>query len=174
MRRPAARDVTVAPLLAADEEEFLAAVRTSRALHHPWIDLADTRERFATVLDRLRCADHEAYVIRHVSCGRLAGYASVGNVVRSALRSAHLGYGAFDGHQGRGLMTRGLSLVIDLAFGELRLHRLEANIQPGNERSLALARRLGFEREGYSPRYLMIDGVWRDHERWALRNAAME
>jgi ribosomal-protein-alanine N-acetyltransferase len=55
-----------------------------------------------------------------------------------------------------------------VAFGELGLHRLEANIQPGNARSIALVRVLGFEKEGFSRRYLKIDGDWRDHERWAL------
>lgn len=167
-------DVTIAPLGAADEQEFLAAVRASRALHRPWIDLADTHERFRAVLDRLARDDQEAYLVRHVACGGLVGYVSVGNIVRGALQSAYLGYGAFSGHEGRGLMTQGLRSVVDLAFGELGLHRVEANIQPDNVRSLALARRLGFEKEGFSPRYLMIAGVWRDHERWALRNAAME
>lgn len=166
-------DVMVAPLVSADEEAFIAAVRASRSLHHPWIDLADTHERFASVLEKLRRDDQQAYLVRH-GCGGLVGYVSVGNIVRGAFQSAYLGYGAFAGHDGRGLMTQGLSAVVDIAFDELGLHRVEANIQPANARSLALVRRLGFEKEGYSPKYLMIDGEWRDHERWALRNRAME
>jgi ribosomal-protein-alanine N-acetyltransferase len=58
--------------------------------------------------------------------------------------------------------------VIARAFRTLRLHRLEANIQPGNLASIALVRRLGFRREGLSRRYLKIGGRWRDHERWAI------
>jgi [ribosomal protein S5]-alanine N-acetyltransferase len=65
-------------------------------------------------------------------------------------------------------MSEGLGLVLRLAFGELRLHGLEANIQPANQASLALVRRQGFRREGYSPDMLFIDGAWRDHERWAI------
>jgi ribosomal-protein-alanine N-acetyltransferase len=65
-------------------------------------------------------------------------------------------------------MREALRATIRHAFGTLKLHRLEANIQPGNVASIALARSCGFSKEGYSPRYLKIGGRWRDHERWAM------
>ena len=68
----------------------------------------------------------------------------------------------------RGLMSAAMPLVLRYVFRSLKLHRIEANIQPDNHPSLALIRRAGFECEGYSPRYLKIAGRWRDHERWAM------
>ena len=82
---------------------------------------------------------------------------------------AYLGYSGFAAHAGRGYMTEAVGLVLREAFLTLRLHRVEANIQPDNAASIALVQRLGFELEGMSPRYLKIGGRWRDHERWALR-----
>ncbi len=96
------------------------------------------------------------------------GVVNVIEIVRGALQGAYLGYYLFHPFGGRGYMTDGLRLVIDRAFGELALHRLEANIQPDNKRSIRLVKRLGFRREGRSPRYLKVGGRWRDHERWAL------
>lgn len=162
-------DVTIAPPGPADAGEFIAATRASRDLHQPWLFPPDTAERFAAYLSRAAREDQAAYLIRHTGCGRLAGYVNINGIVRGALQSGFAGYGAFAGHEGRGLMTQGLAAVLDEAFGPLGLHRVEANIQPANQPSIRLVRRLGFTREGFSPRYLLVDGVWRDHERWAIR-----
>jgi ribosomal-protein-alanine N-acetyltransferase len=100
--------------------------------------------------------------------GDLIGVINISEIVRGPLKSAYLGYFAFEPFAGRGLMTEGLRQVITYAFKKLKLHRLEANIQPGNHRSIRLVKRLGFRKEGFSPRYVKIGGRWRDHERWAL------
>ncbi len=110
----------------------------------------------------------ESYLICRNEDGALAGSASLGHIVFGNLRSAYLGYSAFVPHQGQGFMTEGLELVLRHAFGTLALHRVEVNVQPDNERSIALAERLGFRREGFSPRYLKIGGRWRDHVRFAM------
>lgn len=165
--------VTLAAPAAADGDEFIAAVRASRSLHHFWLALPDTPGRYRAYLERAAREDQAGYLIRHRSCGGLVGIANVSNIVRGGLQSGYLGYGAFASHAGRGLMTEGLRAVLGAVFGALGLHRVEANIQPGNAASLALARRLGFEKEGFSRRYLHIDGDWRDHERWALLAAEL-
>jgi ribosomal-protein-alanine N-acetyltransferase len=159
--------VLCAPSL-SDADEFIEQVRASRTLHKPWIDLPDNSERFTAYIERSTRPDQAAFLLRHSSCGHLVGFVNVNNIVRGALQSGYLGYGAFASHGGRGLMTEGLRAVLDVVFGELDLHRVEANIQPTNQRSIDLVRRLGFENEGFSRRYLWIDGGWRDHERWAL------
>ncbi len=160
--------VLISPPSPADCEDFIAAVRASAASLHPWVDPPSTPERFAAYLHRAARDDHASYLIRHADCGGLVGFANISNIVRGGLQSGYLGYGGFASHAGRGLMTEGVGAVIAAAFGELGLHRLEANIQPGNLPSINLARRLGFRKEGFSPRYLTVDGAWRDHERWAV------
>jgi [ribosomal protein S5]-alanine N-acetyltransferase len=144
-------------------------VLESKPLLLPWVDAADSAERFAAYLNRAARADNACFLVRHKHCGGLVGFVNINAIVRGAFQSGHLGYAGFASHARRGLMTAAVSAVADTAFGALRLHRLEANIQPDNARSLALVRRLGFRREGYSPHYLLIDGQWRDHERWAVR-----
>ena len=93
---------------------------------------------------------------------------TISQIVRGAFQSAYLGYYAHERHARQGLMREAMEQVLDHAFGPLALHRLEANIQPGNAPSIALARGAGFRLEGFSPRYLLIGGQWRDHERYAI------
>jgi ribosomal-protein-alanine N-acetyltransferase len=110
---------------------------------------------------------HRLLVCRRAD-GAIVGVVNVSEIVRAAFQSAYLGYYAFRPHAGQGLMAEGLGLVLRHAFRRLGLHRLEANVQPGNRPSRALVRRLGFRKEGFSPRYLKVGGRWRDHERWAI------
>jgi [ribosomal protein S5]-alanine N-acetyltransferase len=168
MERTPDTEVVLSAPSAADAGEFIAAARASRALHSPWLDPPRTAVQFTAYLSRAGRDDQASYLIRHRACGGLVGFANLSHIVRGGLQSGYLGYGAFASHAGRGLMTGGLRAVLAAVFGDLGLHRVEANIQPGNARSIALARRLGFEKEGFSRRYLMVDGDWRDHERWAL------
>ena len=153
---------------ADDEAEFVAAARRSRNLHHPWLTAPDDAEQYAAYLRRIRRQDTSGFLFCDRASGAIAGYANIGGIVLGALRGGYLGYAAFRPYAGTGHASAGVRLVIAHAFGTLGLHRLEANIQPGNAPSKRLARRLGFRREGFSPDYLFVDGAWRDHERWAI------
>ena len=94
---------------------------------------------------------------------------TISQIVRGAFQSAYLGYYASGRDRAAGLHARGDGArARPLVRRRSRLHRIEANIQPGNAPSIALARGAGFRLEGYSPRYLLIGGQWRDHERYAI------
>jgi [ribosomal protein S5]-alanine N-acetyltransferase len=163
------REVFLESPSARHAEELIAAVRRSRRLHGRWTDPPSNRGQYRDFLRRSRTATRISRFVR-TSSGELAGVVNISEIVLGYFRSAYLSYYAFVPHQRRGYMSAGVSAMIQLAFRDYRLHRLEANIQPDNAASIALVRGLGFELEGYSPRYLKIAGRWRDHERWAIRS----
>ena len=152
---------------AQDEAEFVAAARASRSLHRPWVSAPATPQKFQSYLERMQRPGNVTLLACRTDTGAIVGVFNITQIVMGPLRSAYLGYYAFAGHERQGLMREGLQLTLKHAFGKLKLHRIEANIQPGNRASKALAERCGFEREGFSPRYLKIGGRWCDHERWA-------
>jgi len=152
----------------ADEQEFIRTMQRSRQLHHPWIQPPISEHGFGAYLTRMARQDHEGFLVCRRDNHAIAGVININNIVHGAFLSGSLGYYSAAIQATRGFMTEGLHQVVRIAFERMGLHRLEANIQPGNARSLALVRRLGFRREGFSPAYLYIDGAWRDHERWAL------
>jgi ribosomal-protein-alanine N-acetyltransferase len=147
--------------------EFVAAVSASRPLHRPWVSPPATKAAYRAHVARCGEDDFRSLLIRRNDDEALVGLANLSAIQRGNLQSAFLGFYAFVPYAGLGYMTEGLTLVLRLAFGDLSLHRVEANVQPANTASLALVERVGFQREGLSPRYLRIAGVWRDHERWA-------
>ena len=152
-----------------DGAEFTARVRESKDLHHPWLFPPDSAQAYAAYASRLIEDPTKAgFLVCEKDGGRIAGFVNINNIVGGGFLSGALGYGAFAHAAGRGLMREGLGLVVRYAFGPLRLHRLEINVQPGNAASIALARACGFHLEGFSPKMLYIDGAWRDHQRWAI------
>jgi len=152
----------------SDERAFLSAVRASRALHHPWTAPPDTPALFRAYVERMGLPANSAFLVCRRDTHALVGVINITNIVLGLFRSGYLGYYAFAGHERQGLMRQGLRAAVGQAFKSLKLHRLEANIQPANTASIALVASCGFTQEGYSPRYLKIGGRWRDHERWAV------
>lgn len=168
--------VLLRPPARSDEAAFLEAVAASRKLHASWVRPPATPATFRVYLKRyageplrdLQSARHLGFVVCERTSGALAGVFNFSEIIHGALQSAFLGYFAFSGMEGRGLMREGLGLALDQAFGAVGLHRVEVNIQPVNVRSIRLVEAVGFRREGFSPRYVKVGGRWRDHLRFAL------
>ena len=144
------------------QAEFLTAVRRSRELHGRWVRPPHTAVEYRKFLQRAR----NASCLAHFVCtraGDLVGVINISDVVTGNFRSGYLGYYAFVPYAGNGYMRQGLTAVLRLAFRQHGLHRVEANIQPKNVRSIGLVQSLAFRCEGYSARYLKVAGRWCDH-----------
>lgn len=153
---------------AADADEFLAFVRENRRFHRPWVYPPATPARYLDYVRRCQRDDFEGFLARRAEDGALIGVLNLSQIFRGGFQNAYLGYYGNARLARRGYMTDALNLLLKHAFQTLKLHRLEANLQPGNDASRALLRRCGFRKEGFSPRYLKVGGRWRDHERWAI------
>jgi [ribosomal protein S5]-alanine N-acetyltransferase len=165
--RPGSR-VILRDLVTSDRDAFLRMVEESRDLHRPWTYPPERPDQFDDLVARASRDDFVCLATCLATDGDLVGIFTISQIVRGYFQSAYLGYYAAARYAGQGLMRESMELVLDYSFGTLALHRLEANIQPGNAPSIALARGAGFRLEGYSPRYLLIGGRWRDHERYAI------
>ncbi|MDH6577038.1 ribosomal-protein-alanine N-acetyltransferase [Kitasatospora sp. MAP5-34] len=106
------------------------------------------------------------FVVLHQ--GRLVGQLTVGGITWGSMCSANVGYWVDEGVAGRGIMPTAVALAVDYCFSVLGLHRIEVCIRPENRPSRRVVEKLGFREEGMRPRYLHIDGDWRDHLVYAL------
>ncbi len=159
--------VSVRPIVLTDGPRIIELNRASADLHHPWVDPPTDEAAMDTYLRR-QSSDDFCGLLAVTAAGDPVGVFSLSQIFRGGFQNAYLGFYGFVGMVGRGLMAEGLRAALRYAFGPLRLHRVEANVQPANARSIALVQRVGFRLEGFSPRYLFIDGAWRDHERYAM------
>ena len=156
------------------ESVLLTSQRTSRAHLEPWEPIpsppnvafsGDDFDRFCAAASTERS---RRFLICENEGGAIVGQVSLGEVIRGPLQQCFMGYWLGREFLGRGYMTQGVRMATAVAFDDLRLHRVEVNIQPQNVASRRVAQRVGYRLEGFSPRYLKIAGAWADHERWAM------
>lgn len=153
---------TIRPLVPEDAEALLALRLANREFMAPFDPIRP--ERFFTL-------EHQAEIARNESGlafaildeGALAGTITLSNVSGGAFCSANVGYWVDRDRNGRGLASRAVAEVVEVAFGPLGLHRLEAGTLVDNRGSQRVLEKNGFELIGLAPRYLHIDGAWRDH-----------
>jgi len=182
--------VTLRTPTEADRAEYVALRRASLPHLKPWEPLLGDDEAqfgdpsFDRLLSRVQLDSDEPFLIcagaesktsgsASPAPGTIVGYVGLGQIYRGPFCSCFMGYWIARSFTGRGYGGAGVRAAVDRALrpeelGGLGLHRVEANIIPSNDASLALIRRVGFRLEGYSPRYLKIAGQWQDHERWAV------
>lgn len=159
-------EVIIREITSEDKEMFLCAMQSSHALHHPWVKAPITPEEFDEYFSRYQKPNQKSYLL--LSDNNLAGVFNISEIVRGYFQNAYLGFYAVAAYAGKGYMSTGLKLILTKVFKDIGLHRLEANIQPENTRSIWLVKKNGFRYEGFSPRYLRVNGVWQGHEHWAM------
>jgi ribosomal-protein-alanine N-acetyltransferase len=151
-----------------DFAEFTALNKASRKFHRNLVNPPTDEKGFADFLKRNELETDRCFLICRNEDGAIVGGMALSQIFRKAFQNAYLGYYLAEKYTGKGYMTEAVELVLRFAFKELKLHRVEANVQPENAASIAVLQRCGFTREGFSPKYLKIGGRWRDHERFAI------
>jgi ribosomal-protein-alanine N-acetyltransferase len=168
-------ELTVRPLATSDAEAWRWTRQRNAAWLVPWDATVppggDARPTsFRQLARRLnkQARQGTTYPFAIDVDGHFAGQVTVNNVVRGSAMFASVGYWIDRDVAGRGLMPRAVALVIDHCFDTVGLHRIEIAIRPENSNSLRVVEKLGIREVGYAPRYLHIDGDWRDHRLYAV------
>ncbi|MFK7824153.1 MAG: GNAT family N-acetyltransferase [Oligoflexales bacterium] len=148
------------------KEKFLTFGKRNEVFHIPWVTTPNTDEEFFAYLERYKGEENISYWA--LKDNEIVGVINLNNIILGKFRNAFLGYYGSKELSGKGFMSQGMNLVLQQAFNKVKLHRVECAIQPGNTSSLSFIRRLGFNFEGYAPKYLNINGDWKDHFKWSL------
>ncbi len=140
----------------------------SKRLHRGLVKPPTDEKSFAEYLIRNESVENECLLICEIESEKIVGAINLSQIFRGIFQNCYLGYYIGADFAGKGLMTEAVELVLKHSFVTLKLHRIEANLQPENAASTAVLERCGFRLEGFSLKYLKIGGRWRDHERWAI------
>ncbi|NIA72212.1 GNAT family N-acetyltransferase [Pelagibius litoralis] len=119
---------------------------------------------------RLKAYNHEwrrgtgfSFLVYRLNDRALMGGVTLSNLRRGVAQAASMGYWIGARFARQGYMTEAVASVVEFAFEELGLHRIEAACLPNNDASQALLLKAGFRQEGYARQYLRINGKWQDH-----------
>lgn len=151
-----------------DFDEMMQLFRESRKFFKGLVSPPNDRKEFENYVARNDEDASEFFVICRNEDEKIVGTINLSQIFRKVFQNAYLGYYLGVNYTRKGFMTEAINLTLKFAFGDLKLHRIEANIQPHNSASIEVVKRCGFSLEGFSPKYLKIGGKWRDHERWAI------
>jgi len=163
--------VALRPLKLSDEAEFLFNSTASKKLHKSWVIVPTTKKQFKEYVEEMNSDANKAFAVVNLQTNAIVGVVELRDIFMFDFKNSYITYYAFHQHLRKGFMKLGVLQAIAVAFKRLKLHRLEANIQPENKASIALAKSCGFKKEGFSPKFIKKGGQWKDHERWALLSA---
>ena len=166
--RVSGKTVFLRYVMLEDFDEMMEMFRESRAFYKGLINPSQDYESFKIYVERNEDEANECLVICRKMDEKIVGALNLTQIFRKGFQNAYLGYSLGVKYTGNGYMTEAINLILKYSFNNLRLHRIEANIQPHNTASIEVVKRCGFSKEGFSPKYLKVSGKWRDHERWAI------
>ena len=168
-------EITLRPLTYTDARAWRAVRRANAAWLRPWDATAPPGSNarpssFRSLVWRLhrQARAGTTYPFAVEVDGRFAGQVTVNNIVRGSAQFASVGYWLGQEFAGRGVMPRAVAMVIDHCFFTAGLHRVEIAIRPENSNSLRVVEKLEIREIGYAPKFLHIDGAWRDHRIYAI------
>jgi len=173
--------VELRPLRLRDKKAWLQLQRGNHDWLKPWEATSPTQIHFQPprYWQLVRFHQREARALRSLSLmiwveREMVGQINLGGIALGALRGAHIGYWIDQGHSNRGITTEAVATLTDFAFSELRLHRIEIAFRPENDASKRVAEKSGYHYEGLRPRFLHIDGQWRDHVVFVRENPSIQ
>ena len=177
-------EIYLRPLRIRDRKKWTHVRAENREWLSPWVatlpitpgaDEVSLRKELPSFFQLIRALNRESRDLRSISFAiwhedNLIGQISMGGIILGALRGAHIGYWIDRSYAGRGYTTQAVNLLTEYGFSVLALHRIEINLRPENAASRRVAEKAGYVLEGERPRYLHIDGDWRDHLSFVKEN----
>ena len=168
-------NLVLRPLKLRDKKEWTKLRQRNQGWFRQWEstvpdEFSDGKASFYQIVKNLRVeakAQRSLPFVMEID-KKIAGQITVANINYGSTRSAYIGYWIAEEFAGKGYTPLALAMAIHHCFELLKLHRLEITIRPENLKSLRVVEKLGLRSEGLRPKYLHIDGDWRDHLVFAI------